>query len=57
MTGHAVGRHGHRFPPEIISHAVWFYRRFCFSFLAAEDLLTEPWLPESAVTPVARGEL
>ena len=22
----------HRFPPEIISYAVWLYFRFCFSF-------------------------
>ena len=21
--------HGYRFPPEIISHAVWLYHRFC----------------------------
>jgi hypothetical protein len=21
--------HGHRFPAEIISHAVWLYHRFC----------------------------
>ena len=23
---------GHRFPSEIISHAVWVYHRFCLSF-------------------------
>ena len=22
----------HRFPPEIISHAVWLYHRYCLSF-------------------------
>ena len=33
--------HGHRFPPEIISHAVWLYHRFCLSFRDVEDLLPE----------------
>ena len=32
---------GYRFPPEIISHAVWFYCRFCLSFRDAEDLLAQ----------------
>ena len=30
---------GHRFPAEIISHAVWLYHRFCLSFRDVEDLL------------------
>ncbi len=30
---------GYRFPPEIISHAVWLYHRFCLSFRDTEDLL------------------
>jgi len=29
----------HRFPPEIISHAVWLYFRFCLSFRDIEELL------------------
>ena len=29
MTSHAPNYHGYRFPPEIISHAVWLYHRFC----------------------------
>ena len=29
----------HRFPPEIISHAVWPYDRFCLSFRDVEELL------------------
>ena len=33
--------HGHRFPSEIISHAVWLYHRFCLSFRDVEDLLAE----------------
>jgi len=32
---------GHRFPPEIISYAVWLYYRFCLSFRDVEDLLAE----------------
>jgi putative transposase len=32
---------GHRFPPEIISHAVWLYHRFTLSFCDVEDLLAE----------------
>ena len=33
--------HGYRFPPEIISHAVWLYHRFGVSFRDVEDLLTQ----------------
>src|SRR6266705_2671089 len=33
--------YGHRFPPEIISYAVWVYPRFCLSFRDVEDLLAE----------------
>ena len=32
---------GYRFPPEIISHAVWLYHRFGLSFRDVEDLLAE----------------
>jgi putative transposase len=32
---------GYRFPPEIISHAVWLYYRFCLSFRDVEDLLAQ----------------
>src|SRR5499433_3080501 len=31
----------HRFPVEIISHAVWLYFRFCLRFRAVEELLLE----------------
>src|SRR5215217_4538720 len=31
----------HRFPPEIISHAVWLYFRFALSYRDAEELLAE----------------
>lgn len=32
---------GHRFPPEIISHAVWLCHRFTLSFRDVEELLAE----------------
>ncbi len=41
MTSHAPSYRGYRFPPEIISHAVWLYHRFCLSFRDAEDLLSQ----------------
>lgn len=31
----------HRFPPEIIQHAVWLYFRFTLSYRDVEDLLAE----------------
>ncbi len=31
----------HRFPAEIISHAVWLYHGFCLSFREVEELLAE----------------
>ena len=33
--------HGYRFSPEINSHAVWLYHRFCLSFRDVEDLLAQ----------------
>jgi putative transposase len=32
---------GYRFPPEIISYAVWLYHLFCLSFRDVEELLAE----------------
>jgi putative transposase len=32
---------GHRFPPEIIGHAIWLYHRFTLSFRDVEVLLAE----------------
>src|SRR4030095_5281996 len=32
---------GYRFPPDILSHAVWLYHRFCLSFRDVEDLLAQ----------------
>ncbi len=33
--------HGYRFPPLIISQAVWLYHRFCLSLRDVEDLMAE----------------
>ncbi len=41
MKSSTISYRGHRFPPEIISHAVWLYHRFCPSFRDVEDLLAE----------------
>ncbi len=41
MTSLAPSYHGYRFPPDIISHAVWLYHRFSLSFRDAEDLLAQ----------------
>jgi len=40
----------HRFPPEIIPHAVWLYARFSLSFRDVEDLLAERGLDISHET-------
>ncbi len=41
MTSQSPSYHGYRFPPEIISHAVWLYHRFSLSFHDVEDLLAQ----------------
>ena len=41
MNSHAPGYNGYRFPPEIISHAVWLYHRFGVSFRDVGDLLAQ----------------
>ncbi len=38
---HQLSYRGYRFPPQIISHAVWLYHRFTLSFRDIEDLLAE----------------
>src|SRR5215216_3606874 len=40
----------HRFPPEIIRHAVWLYLRFTLSYRDVEELLAERGLDQLAVT-------
>jgi hypothetical protein len=46
----------HRFPPEIIQHAVWLYARFSLSFRDVEDLLGERGIDASNGT-LRRGFL
>ena len=41
MKSHPSRYSGYRFPPEIISYAVWAYHRFCLSLRDVEDLLAE----------------
>ena len=41
MRSQPASYHGYRFPPDIISHGVWLYHRFCLSFRDAEDLLAQ----------------
>jgi len=41
MRTHSTSYHGYRFPPEIISHGVWLYHRFCLSFRDVEELLAK----------------
>ncbi len=41
MTSPPPSYRGYRFPPAIISHAVWLYHRFGLSFRDVEDLLAE----------------
>ena len=41
MTTNTPNYYRHRFPPDIISYAVWLYHRFCLSFRDVEDLLAQ----------------
>ena len=41
MRSQSASYHGYRFPPDIISHAVWLYHRFCLSCRDVEDLLAQ----------------
>ena len=40
----------HRFPPDVIRHAVWLYLRFTLSYRDVEELLTERGLDVSYET-------
>ena len=41
MKTNPTNYRGYRFPPEIISHGVWLYPRFCLSFRDVEELLAK----------------
>ena len=43
--------HRHRFPQDIIRHAVWLYYRFYLSYRDVEDLLAERGIKVSEVMP------
>jgi putative transposase len=41
MNTKKISYQRHRFPSEIVSHAIWLYHRFCLSFREVEELLAE----------------
>jgi putative transposase len=41
VNAESIRYYRYRFPPLIISHAVWLYHRFCLSFRDVEDLLAQ----------------
>ena len=41
MKTKSISYQRHRFPSEIISHAVWLHHRFCLSFREVEERLAE----------------
>jgi hypothetical protein len=41
MSTPSISYKRHRFPPEIITHAVWLYCRFNFSFREVEEMFLE----------------
>ena len=41
MTAAGSSYKGFRFPPEIISHCVWLYHRFPWSFRDVQELMLE----------------
>ena len=48
---------GYRFPPEIITHAVWLYHRFALSHRDIEELLSERGIRVSYEAITNRGHL
>jgi hypothetical protein len=46
---------GHRFPPEIICHAIWLYHRFTLSFRDVEDLLAERGITRFLLLPTKKS--
>ena len=44
---------GHRYPAEVIAHAVWLYFRFALSYRDVEELLAERGIPVSYETVCA----
>ena len=41
----------HRFPPQIIQHAIWLYCRFTLSFRDVEDLLADDFTKDPPIVP------
>ena len=47
----------HRFPPDVIRHAVWLYFRFTLSFRDVEELLAQRGIKVSYETHRSLAEL
>jgi putative transposase len=45
----------HRFPAEVISHAVWLYFRFPLSLRMLEDMLAARGIPEASRSATRRS--
>jgi putative transposase len=43
----------HRFPPEIIQHAIWLYLRFTLSYLACQQVKAENSPLQERFTPIS----
>ena len=54
MTAAGSSYKGFRFPPKIISHCVWLYRRFPLSFRDVQELMLERGVDVSDATIRAR---
>src|SRR6266850_883689 len=50
----ALSYRRHRFPPEIIQHAIWLYLRFTLSYRDVEDLLAQRGLDSRAALRLMR---
>jgi len=46
----------HRFPPDIISYAVWVYYRFNLSYRDVEDLLAERGVTGMHISNMEKGK-
>ncbi|ASP23561.1 transposase (plasmid) [Antarctobacter heliothermus] len=50
MTQHSISYKRHRFPPEIIAHAVWLCDRFNLSLREVEEMLLKRGIDVSCET-------
>lgn len=50
MKSSSISYKGHRFPPQILSHAVWLYARFNLSLRKVEEMLLQRGIEASYET-------